>query len=199
MENRRLVLDFDNTIVNTTKAFVDTYNLVYGRKYLDPAVHVPQWEEVHRYDFTDEIPTLLPHIKGAIFSNPRLYSVLEFYPNAKDIINRLSEDFDVEIVSICSIDTVGRKCEFIKKHLPNCKFQPVLFTDFPDKSHINMEGRVFVDDHEGNLTTSNALHKICYMHQGITMDINKHWKGIFATRWDNRFENSLRILLNNKV
>ncbi len=198
-EKRRLVLDFDNTIVNTTKAFIDTYNLIYGRKYLDSTVNVPQWEKVHRYDFTDEIPTLTPYEKGLVFSSLKLYDFLEFYPNAKDIINRLSEDFEVEVVTMCSIDTVDRKYKFIKEHLPNCKVQPVLFPDFPDKSHINMEDAVFIDDHAKNLATSNAVYKICYMHQGITMDTNERWKGIVVTQWDDVFENSLRILLNNKI
>ncbi len=206
MQQTKLILDFDNTLVNSTKAFIRVYNLIYGSRYIGTTDKIPAWDKVRKYDFTDEIPSLTSSMKHSIFNSPKFYEFLEFYPNAKESINRLSQDYTVEIVSICSPETVKMKADFISKHLPNCHFQPVLYGQFKDKSHINMENCIFIDDHAGNLITSNARVKICFKFQDINMDINKDWESIYFTSWEEQSpifqyhnQETLREELNNET
>ncbi len=192
---KRIVLDFDNTLVNTTKAFVDSYKLIYGRQYLDPTVYIPQWDKVNKYDFTDEIPTMDSRTKTIIFNSTKFFDLLECYPNAEEVVNELSKEYVVDIVSICSMETIQAKEKFISTHFPNCRFQPVLYPYFSDKSHINMENCVFVDDHAGNLETSNAAVKICFTYQGIRMDVNNNWKSWRADSWGDPIKETLVSLI----
>jgi 5'(3')-deoxyribonucleotidase len=49
-----------------------------------------------------------------------------------------------------------------------------------DKSIVNMEGAILIDDHTGNLETSNADMKISF---GKRYSWNEDWKGIICQTW----------------
>lgn len=191
---KKLFLDADNTIWNTTKAFVEAYNLVCGKRYMFNKDLQPKWELVEKYDFTDQIPDLTKVMKYAIFDSEAFYDNLEYYDNAKQIINELSQRTEVHIVSMSSPKSAKRKYEKIKEDLPLVKFQPIFF-DYKDKSCIDMRKGVFIDDVVKNLITSSADKNICFKYNGITQDINKSWQGEVLTNWDENTYNILNKLL----
>lgn len=188
---KKLGLDFDNSIVNSTKAFVEVYEEIYGS--IDK-----KWYETERYDFTDIIPDIISEIKHDVFENPFFFKVLEFYDEAKRIINEISQQTEVSIISMCAYNTVKNKGSFIVNNLPLVKFQPIIYPNFSDKSHIDMRGSIFIDDVIKNLYTCSADHTICFKYKGITQDINKDWCGDVLTKWDNETYIYLMKLLNEE-
>lgn len=194
---KKLILDYDNTIVNTTKAFIEAHKLICGRRYMFDKELEPKWELVKKYDFSDQIKDLTTLMKVATFNCQSFYDNLEYYDNAQEILEELSHKVDVHIVSMCSYDSAKRKGLKLEKELPKVKFQPIIFP-YTDKSFIDMRGGVFIDDVAKNLETSSADTKICFKYKGITMDVNEHWKGQVLTAWDNNTYKYLKELLEVK-
>lgn len=195
---KKLFLDADNTIFNTTKAFIDTYLFIYGRKYMYATDEAPRWDLVKRYDFSDQLHGLTKGQKEIVFDTKTLNDKLTYYDDAKHIINKLSQQTDVVIVSMCSYKTAHLKGEKIAKDMPNVKFQPIIYPHFKDKSHIDMRGGVFVDDVAKNLHTSSADERICFRYNNIVMDVNEDWKGKVLSNWNEDTYNYLKDLLQIK-
>lgn len=195
---KKLFLDADNTIFNTTKAFIDTYMLIYGRKYMYNEEEAPKWDMVKRYDFLDQIPNLTKEQKASVFNTKTLNEKLSYYDDAKNIINRLAEETEVVIVSMCSYKTAHLKGEKIHKDMPMVKFQPIIYPNFHDKAHIDMRGGIFIDDVVKNLSTSSADENICFRYNNIVMDVNKDWEGKVLSNWNEDTYNCLKKLLGVK-
>ena len=77
----------------------------------------------------------------------------------------------------------GTSCEekWCKEHLPFCQFIGVNLKEYKDKSHIDMNGGLFIDDSAHNLETSNAETKICF---GEIYSWNKEWNGKHCWDWN---------------
>lgn len=195
---KKLFLDFDNTIVNSTKAFVEVHNLICGKRYMFNKESIPQWELVKRYDFTDQIPDLNSITKHAIFDSVDFYDRLEFYDNAKEIIEELSSKVEVQVVSMSTYQSLVHKGRKLEIDLPKVKFQPIIYSHYKDKSHIDMRNGIFIDDVTKNLYTSSADKNICFKYQGITQDVNEDWKGEALTAWDEKTYKYLKELLEIK-
>lgn len=194
---KKLILDFDNTIVNTTKAFIEAHKLICGRRYMFDKKLEPRWELVKKYDFSDQIKDLTTIMKIATFNSQSFYDNLEYYDNALEILEELSNKTDVHIVSMCSYDSAKKKGLKLQKELPNVKFQPIIFP-YRDKSFIDMRGGVFIDDVAKNLETSSADVKICFKYNNITMDVNEDWRGKVLTSWNEDTYKQLKEILEIK-
>lgn len=181
---KRLILDFDETIVNTKKAFIEVHQELFGKEPENKLI-TPKWELVQKYDFSDQIPTLNSERLYQVFDSELLYSYLEYYDNAKEIIEELSSKTEVVIASMCSIFSVERKGVKILKDLPLVKFQPILYPFYGDKASIDMRNGIFIDDHIKNLSNNSADKNICFRYNGCIMDTNKDWNGEILTKWDN--------------
>lgn len=196
---KKLFLDADNTIFNTTKAFIDTYMFIYGRKYMYNKDKAPKWDLVKKYDFSDQIPDLTKQQKASVFNTKTLNDKLSYYDNAKYVINELAKQTDVIIVSMCSYKSAYLKGEKIEKDMPNVKFQPIIYPHFKDKAHIDMTDGIFIDDVTKNLHTSSADEKICFRYNNIIMDVNEDWKGKILSDWSEETYNCLKKLLEIEV
>ena len=196
---KKLFLDADNTIFNTTKAFIDTYMIIYGRKYLYKQEEAPKWELVQKYDFSDQIKDLSKEQKASVFNTKTLNDKLTYYDDAKNIINELAKHTDVIIVSMCSYKTAHLKGEKIQRDMPNVKFQPIIYPNFKDKAHIDMRNGIFIDDVTKNLYTSSADKNICFRYNNIIMDVNQDWQGEVLSRWNEDTYNYLKKILEIEV
>lgn len=195
---KKLILDADNTIWNSTKAFVDVHKIFNGKSYLFGDEQEPMWEKVRRYDFTDQIPKLTSQLKHAIFDSVLFYDKLEYYDNAKEIIEEICRKTEVHVISMSSYKSATLKGEKLQKDLPLVKFQPIIFPNYRDKSHIDMRGGIFLDDVSKNLHTSSADRNICFKYRGLTQDINEDWQGEVLTAWDENTYKYLKELLEIK-
>ena len=191
LKKRKLFLDFDNTIVNTTKAIVSLYNEDF--KYYKDFKPV-DWHTINTYDF-EECALASKEYINMYFNQPRFFRHLDFMPSptigigfiftsVQSYLNALNEFFDVTIVSLGYSPNLKGKIKWLKHvYLDNqygFNFIGVNMKEYHDKSHIDMSGGILVDDNARMLETSNASTKICF---GDIHSWNDTWTGLRAKDW----------------
>lgn len=177
MDKQKLFLDFDSTIAQSTKAFCETYNQLYcNHKDFIPANHL----KTKKWNLKDQCPLAQNTID--IFSHPKFFEVLEFMPNAEEVIKELCNKYQVVICSIGTFDNISLKSQWIKNNMPYINNAILLNNEGikMDKSTVQMEGSVFIDDVSSNLFSVNAELKILY---GQRFDWNKDWQGLWCKDW----------------
>ena len=172
----KLFLDFDGVIANSTKAYCYTYNGLYGGK---SGFTVADPDKVNQWDLKDQC-TLVDNPLN-IFGMKSFFLTLDFMPGAQDVIGKLSEKYDIVICSIGTYDNLQYKAKWINDRLPFVdailiKNQGVKM----DKSIVDMNGALFIDDHRDNLVSSNADTKVCF---GNKYQWNEKWKGLWLNNW----------------
>jgi 5'(3')-deoxyribonucleotidase len=178
---KKLFLDFDCTIVDSVKTYCNIYNLFYKEKEgFEEADH----NKVDRYDLKDQCH-LVDH-QETIFSNKEFFKHLEFMPYAKEVLERLGSKYELIICTIGTLDNISYKTQWIKNNLSFIKNVILISSAVGvngikmDKSSVNMEGSIFIDDHSENLSSSNAEIKICF---GKEYDWNRSWVGQRGLSW----------------
>ena len=174
---KKIYIDFDGVIVNTIRKIVDLYNedFVAYKKY-EPV----NWVDINTWDFK-ELQAATREQINHYFNQPRFFMNLEIMPLAINIIDSLSINNDVIIVSSGYSPNLILKEKWCKEHfLQSVKFRGVNLKEHSDKSHIDMSNGIFIDDSMNNLTTSNADIKICF---GDIYEWNKDWNGVRCFNW----------------
>lgn len=116
-----------------------------------------------------------------IFGLGYFFVKLEFMPGAPEVITKLSEKYDIIICSIGTYNNLSHKSDWINKNLPFV--DAILIKNKGvemNKSVVDMNGAIFVDDHMDNLASSNASTKICF---GKKYPWNEKWDGVWANTW----------------
>jgi 5'(3')-deoxyribonucleotidase len=168
----------DNTIVNSTKAFCSVYNELYK---LHPQFELAKWELVNTYSFKDQCP-LIDEVEE-IFKEDNFFNHLEFIDdNAYEVIQELTGTYQVIIVSIGTYENISLKSLWVQENLPFIKDSIFIINDGVkmDKSLINMQNGIFIDDLSCNLFSSNATYKICF---GKLKEWNENWKFDRCFNW----------------
>ena len=182
MSKRKLFLDADNTITDSIKAFCESYNILYkDRPNFIPA----RWWEVQKWNFSDECPLLRNDDKkvNEIFESELFFKNLDFINgNTKEIIEKLCNKYEVVLVTIGTLRNIALKSMWLKENLPCIKEYIFLVNDGckMDKSIVDMEGAIFMDDVSSNLNSSNAAIKICV---GEEYSWNDDWDGLKLVNW----------------
>lgn len=177
----KIFLDFDGTIADSVKTYCNVYNLLYKEQHgFIKANH----SKVNRYDLKDQC-NLVEHQED-IFSTEEFFKRLEFMPDAKDVIERLGSRYELIICSLGTLDNISFKAKWIRDNLSFID-NVILISNVvgnqgikTDKSIINMKDSIFIDDHSGNLFSSNAELKICF---GKEYEWNKNWTGQRCFHW----------------
>ena len=99
---------------------------------------------------------------------------------AEKVLDDLKNIYEITIVSSGYSPNLTAKELWINKHLPYCNFIGVNLKEYKNKSHINMQDGIFIDDSMQNLVTSNAILNICF---GDDYEWNKNWQGIRCRNW----------------
>jgi 5'(3')-deoxyribonucleotidase len=156
MNKRNLFIDFDGTIANSIKAYCEYYRIMYRQ--------IPDHTKVKRYNLSDQCPLVPLKEVNNIFGSQLFFDCLELMPNAFDVVKKLKDKFNIILCSIGTFKNISYKSLWIEKHLPfiedailirnkNCNM---------DKSIIDMNSGIIVDDVGENLATSNADIKILF-------------------------------------
>ena len=95
---RKLFIDFDNTIVDTTRATCITYNIIHSTDI--------QPEIIENYDMS---PHLALNGDFNIFSNFILYNHLKLFDGVVECLNKLKDNFEIYLVTNCSIESISLK------------------------------------------------------------------------------------------
>lgn len=174
---KKIFVDFDSTLVNTIKRITELYNedFAYYKNFCPV-----DWSEIETWDF-QELKLAPKGYVDSYFCQPRFFDEnLEMYDRALTALYLLNVDREIVIVSMGSYANLELKKIWCKLHLPFAKFIGCSLDDYADKSHIYMNGAIFIDDRADNLYTSNADLRICF---GDIYEWNKDWKGIRCYNW----------------
>ena len=179
---KKLVLDYDNTIVNTTKAMVRSMN-----PYIkDVDKKVPEDTHSYYWSFKDLFPETHMRYIDILFNSELLFSNMTLFPNVYNVLKDLhNKGVQIYICSIGSYKNIKLKLDWLHENLPFVEVIPIVQSDIiMNKAIINMENSVFIDDNVDCLNSSNADVKILYRHDNFTTEKNRVWNGYVGTSWE---------------
>ena len=174
----KIFIDIDGVLWNTAKSIVTLYNKKYG--------HNGDWKEAMEWNFSPAIPEgTSEKVIDELFASNQIYEGDHTIEGAVEYINKLNLEFDN--VFFCTVGkniNNSQKLKMLKRLVPTVK---VITISFPgevlaDKSMINMDGSIFIDDHSKNLKSSNARYKILFEPHG-EKNWNLGYKGIKLCSW----------------
>lgn len=137
-------------------------------------------EQIKTWDF-EELDCASREYINTYFNQQRFFDRLKFMPQAYETLRKFALKGEVIIVSSGYSPNLRAKERWCKEHLPFCQFIGVNLKEYKDKSHIDMNGGLFIDDSAHNLETSNAETKICF---GEIYSWNKEWNGKHCWDWN---------------
>ena len=154
-----IYLDFDDTIVNTTKLF---------KKYFpDVNLSVPQSDRIQK-EVTD------------FFCSQKFFDEVEFNEGAVQFINLFKDE--ITVCSVGEIENLRIKELFLNKHFPNiqCKLIPFneheQFHSIDKYSYVEFtDNDIVIDDNKRflNLITNDNVTKIHFIGSFITITIKR--------------------------
>lgn len=174
----KLYMDYDGTLVNSIKSFVEIYNWLYS----DIKERDADWTKVRQWNFQDECTKIDPHDVEKIFADKRFFNILEFYPEMRQLMYEycvINKDvYEVYIVSKGTKNNLKHKKEWIKNNLPFMKEENIILMDIEDgsnmsKSSIDMSDGIIIDDNQDCLKSSNAKWKILFTWKDVRAEWNK--------------------------
>jgi len=153
---KTIYVDFDNTIVNTTKRIVELYNedFRFYKNYIEI-----DYNKIQTYGFKECNCASEENI-NQYFNSPRFFEGLEYLPGAYEALTELSKKYKIVVVSMGYSPNLKGKEEWLKKELPFAEFIGCNLKQYKDKSHLNMTGGIQIDDTKRMLETTNAERKI---------------------------------------
>ena len=144
-----------------------------------PNYHYIHWTDISTWDFKECTCAKSKHIKR-YFTRPQFFEEVIFMDNAKELLDRLKEKYEIIIVSMGTQPNLFGKEIWIKDNLPFAKFIGINMEKYKDKSSIDMSGGILIDDEQRYLESSNAKEKICF---GEKYEWNEEWKGKRCFNW----------------
>ena len=179
MSKQKLFVDFDITIVDSIKAFTDTYNILYG----DHPNFVPaDPNKITEYNFKCICP-LIKHSED-IFKNKLFFFLLKFInENTYEVLEKLNKKYRLIVSTIGTSKNLSLKSKWLESNLPFIKDYILIKNQGckMDKSLINMgKDSIFIDDIPSNLESSNAERKILF---GKIYPWNENWQGEHCLTW----------------
>lgn len=149
----RVFLDFDSTIVDSIKRFIEIQNSKLGTNKVV--------NELGTYDFKNVYPDITKKEVYEVFGMDEFFNEkLEAMPNALEVINKYQDDIDFCISTSAYGRNLELKKEWIAKNMPFVK--EVYSSNSNDKSNIDMRRSIQIDDIYECLKYTNAHTKILY-------------------------------------
>lgn len=170
---KKIFIDFDNVIVNSTYVVTKILNKKYNKNV--------EWEDIRSYDFSDKFPETNKNEILEIFNSDEFFMLAKqsIYFNSKKVIEKLSKDFDVFILTIGTPMNIKLKIDFLKENFPFIsKYIMILMDNVKmDKSIINMRKEdIIIDDVYSNIESSSAGNRILFSYGGIQTEWNEYGK-----------------------
>lgn len=187
---KKLILDFDNTIVDTTRAMIKAMN-----PYIkDVTKKVPEDSLAYCWSFADIFPETHLRYIDILFNSKHLFDNMELFPNLYDTLEDLhNKGVQIFICTIGSYKNIKLKLDYLHEQLPFVDVIPIAQNNIVmNKAIINMENSVFLDDNVDCLNSSNADSKILYRHDGFITEKNRVWNNFVSTSWED--EDFIKLL-----
>lgn len=186
---RDLYIDFDSTIVNSDKAICKIYN----ETYMDYEGFEPADWRLHRdWAYRHICPLIHAHEENPVqvvkdyYGSQAFFDHLEFYKDAKEVIGKLVEKYNIIICTSAFTLNASRKVLWIEEHLPEVDEIIILINKSGNgygKSRVAMmeEDAIFIDDHPTNLESTKASEK--YLFKFKETNYNDTWTGPVVSSW----------------
>lgn len=157
----KIFIDFDNTIVDSTKAICGMYNSSFSNANgfipADPT-------KCKDWNFKDVCPLASEQWLNNCFNKRDFFANLQLMDSAYEVIRRMSKKYEIYIVSIGDFRNLSYKSLFIEANLPfvnnvilikneNCNM---------NKEIVDMSDGILIDDNIENLKSSNAMQKFIF-------------------------------------
>jgi 5'(3')-deoxyribonucleotidase len=140
-ESKRLIIDMDDVMADTSQSILNLYNAEFGTSY-------------HKDDFwgnslwDDELKDNYLTIRHKLYE-PGFFINVTVLPDAQEVIKQLHQHHEVFIVSAATEfpNSLKEKYEWIEEYFPFIHWKNLVLCG--DKSII--KGDLMIDDHEKNL------------------------------------------------
>lgn len=165
MNKIKLFLDFDSTIVDSTQAFCKVYDSIHGTN--------TNYTKIEQYDFSPVLNLSQQEISD-IFADERFFHYLKFFDGVENVLKKFEDYYDYVIVTIGTVKNLYLKNLWLQE---NTTFEIKDFIGINnfikdrknpnrmDKSLINMQDGIFMDDHINNINSSNAEIRILFQEE----------------------------------
>jgi 5'(3')-deoxyribonucleotidase len=174
----KLYIDFDGTLINSIKKVVSLYDKDYSFNSKYKKVH---WTEIESWGFNELSLANIDKING-YFCDIRFFDKnLEYMDNAFDVINRLQNYYEINIVSMGLPMNIVLKKEWLINNMPYVKFIGCNLNYYSNKSHVDMSDGILIDDVLENLDSCNANEKLyleIFIHGTYIVDIKDSSTGL---------------------
>lgn len=156
----RLFIDADDTILESSKAFIDIVN---RQDNINPP---KTYEELQDWRYQSLFPYMTTKRVIEIYDSEEFFNIVKVNPDFESFYLKHENDFEWYIVTKGYKTNIEHKQKYFKKHLPKanvvgCRFGSKEEQDF-DKSHIDMDYGIQIDDRTDCLIGSNANIKILF-------------------------------------
>lgn len=178
MSKIKLFVDIDNTIINTNKAFCEVYNSLYR---FHPDFKKADYTKVTNYSFSCECPLVSNPLE--LFEEELFFDVCEFInDNTYEVLKELNQKYKIIVLSIGTPKNLANKAYWLEEKLPFINDYILINNSncIMDKSIVNAEDSIIIDDMPSNLRTSNAETKILF---GKIFSWNNGWQGEHCMNW----------------
>lgn len=163
---RDLIIDFDGTIVDSSKTVFELF-----KKRHNLANDIPYNRESLKWNFDPYI--LDPKDKTeclSYFSDPEMYEKLNWVDKyAKDVIAELSKTYNIIICSRRGKGAYELLLNWLEKNMP-CEYQTCLLSSF-DKGMVGRRGSIIIDDKPNCLLgNKDRYKKVLFGNYGFQQD-----------------------------
>ena len=180
MNKMKLYIDFDDTIVNSTKRLVEMLGDYY--------YHKENWRKLKRYDATDLYPECTDKVVEDMFARPDFFCGLVIKKGFNFAMNILSKFCDINIVTLGTTKNLKHKFDWCNRVF-DFKFTFIGKSDFTiAKTEVDMSHGIMVDDKTDVLMGTNAKYKILIrghrdvewnqVEDGTDIIVVNNWLGI---------------------
>ena len=149
-----LYVDFDSTMVNSTKKMVEILNAKFGTNH--------NWEDIKQYDAKDLFPDCTRQDMLDVFASESFFEDLEIFDDCISTIQKYEDRFNIYIPTIGTSKNLFYKQKWCENNLPFAYKFIGIEKEGVGKDSIDMSNSILIDDHVDNLRTSNAAIKILY-------------------------------------
>lgn len=163
MENQRkirLFIDADDTILESSKAAINILNKKFNI--------VPQktYDDMKDWGYRSIYHQCTTKIVNEIYDSEEFFNIVKIHPDFMKFYNIHKNDFEWYIVTKGHSENIKKKKEYFSKHLPladviGCQFKSSENEEY-DKSHIDMNYGIQIDDRTDCLLGTNANVKMLF-------------------------------------
>lgn len=171
-------IDFDNTLWNTQKVYVETHNKMFNLE--------ADWTKNRRWDFADVcinpyngylddmFSKLIWEMIDQKYDHPDLSIGEYYYDGAVEFINWAVDRGNATLVTVGTDGNIINKGEYIAKTLSKKLAKIYIAKDeaFDVKSKIDMSDGMIIEDRTDILHATNALYRVRF---GKAYDWNSDW------------------------